>query len=84
MGYFEKIYQSDLNHRARAVYMYRQRGQVLAGDTHDLRRAAAVPLYRQAGLGRSVQGGANLQGAALSGEREPQLKFIPAEVVRKI
>ena len=22
MGYFEKIYQSDLNHRARAVYMY--------------------------------------------------------------
>ena len=22
MGYFEKIYQSDLSHRARAVYMY--------------------------------------------------------------
>jgi len=22
MGYFEKIYQSDLNHRARVVYMY--------------------------------------------------------------
>ena len=22
MGYFKKIYQSDLNHRARAVYMY--------------------------------------------------------------
>ena len=22
MGYFEKVYQSDLNHRARAVYMY--------------------------------------------------------------
>ena len=22
MGYFEKIYQADLNHRAKAVYMY--------------------------------------------------------------
>ena len=22
MGYFEKLYQSDLSHRARAVYMY--------------------------------------------------------------
>ena len=22
MGYFEKIYRSDLSHRARAVYMY--------------------------------------------------------------
>ena len=22
MGYFEKVYQSDLSHRARAVYMY--------------------------------------------------------------
>ena len=22
MGYFEKIYQSDLNHRGKAVYMY--------------------------------------------------------------
>ena len=30
-----------------------------------------------------MQGGADLQGAALSGEREPQLKFIPAEVVQK-
>ena len=52
-------------------------------DTHDLRRAADVPLHRQAGLGRSVQSGADLQGASLAGERESQLKFIPAEVVRK-
>ena len=31
-----------------------------------------------------MQGGADLQGAALSGERESQFKFVPAEVAAKI
>lgn len=57
---------------------------MLAGDTDDLRRAAAVLLHRQAGIGRSLQGGTNFQGASLAGKRESQLKFVPAEVAAKI
>lgn len=31
-----------------------------------------------------MQGGADLQGTSLAGERESQLKFVPAEVAAKI
>ena len=55
----------------------------MARDTDDLCRAAAVSVHRQTGIGRSVQGGADFQGASLAGEREPQLQFVPAEVMRQ-
>jgi len=53
MGYFEKVYQSDLSHRARAVYMYLKDHAGKDGTYWPEIRTIAkelrlVPLHRQA------------------------------------
>ena len=56
MGHFEKIYRSDLNHRARAVYMYLKdradsKRNLLARNQYHRGGAGLIPLHRQESTG---------------------------------
>ena len=51
MGYFEKIYQSDLSHRARAVYMCLKDHADSEGKCWPGIRTIAAELHLQAGPG---------------------------------
>lgn len=56
MGYFEKIYRSDLSHRARVVYMYLKdradsSGSCWPGINTIAGGAGLIPLHRQEGAG---------------------------------
>ena len=85
MGYFEKVYQSDLSHRARAVYMYLKDHADKEGKCWPgIRTISAELRLSRSTVKRALD---DLCEAELiynkARERKPQFKFISAPVIRK-